>query len=546
MLINKDMAATAIVAASSATRGIGLKGELPWNNLSNDMKYFAKITIGNYPPNNNSSSSTTTTTTAAAAKQKMNAVVMGRKTWNSIPTKYRPLKGRHNVVLTRDPKQFKETLTTTVQDNDNVLVANGLQDAWRQLAMLKDDELGEIFIIGGSELYERSIKEKYVHTILLTSVETPPEMEFDTFFPDFLKDGSNDDDDDDDESPTWKLSVDDDDEDDEEVKIRSRYGVAGEIGEGGSSNGGGLSYKMLKYVRSNQEEVQYLSLIRKILKKGIVRGDRTGTGTKSLFGAQMRFDLRDGTLPLLTTKKTFWRGVAEELLWFISGSTNANLLKEKKVRIWDGNASKEFLESRGLGHREEGDLGPVYGFQWRHFGADYIDMHTDYTGKGVDQLAQCIDKIKNNPEDRRILMSAWNPSALDEMALPPCHLLCQFYVDTTANEVSCHMYQRSADMGLGVPFNIASYALLTHLIAHVTGRKPGELVHTLGDAHVYMNHIEPLKEQLERTPRPFPKLFIDDNVGDDKTPKSIDDFTYEDLHVVGYHPHEKISMKMAV
>ena len=548
MLINKDMAATAIVAASSATRGIGLKGELPWNNLSNDMKYFAKITIGNYPPNNNSSSSTTTTTTAAAAKQKMNAVVMGRKTWNSIPTKYRPLKGRHNVVLTRDPKQFKETLTTTVQDNDNVLVANGLQDAWRQLAMLKDDELGEIFIIGGSELYERSIKEKYVHTILLTSVETPPEMEFDTFFPDFLKDGSNDDDDDDDESPTWKLSVDDDDDEDEEAKIRSRYGVAGEIGEGGSSSngGGGLSYKMLKYVRSNQEEVQYLSLIRKILKNGIVRGDRTGTGTKSLFGAQMRFDLRDGTLPLLTTKKTFWRGVAEELLWFISGSTNANLLKEKKVRIWDGNASKEFLESRGLGHREEGDLGPVYGFQWRHFGADYIDMHTDYTGKGVDQLAQCIDKIKNNPEDRRILMSAWNPSALDEMALPPCHLLCQFYVDTTANEVSCHMYQRSADMGLGVPFNIASYALLTHLIAHVTGRKPGELVHTLGDAHVYMNHIEPLKEQLERTPRPFPKLFIDDNVGDDKTPKSIDDFTYEDLHVVGYHPHEKISMKMAV
>ena len=547
MLINKDMAATAIVAASSATRGIGLKGELPWNNLSNDMKYFAKITIGNYPPNNNSSSSSSsTTTTAAAAKQKMNAVVMGRKTWNSIPTKYRPLKGRHNVVLTRDPTQFKETLTTT--SNDNVLVANGLQDAWRQLAMLKDDELGEIFIIGGSELYERSIKEKYVHTILFTSVETPPEMEFDTFFPDFLKDGSNDDDDDD-ESPTWKLSVDDDDDEDEEAKIRSRYGVAGEIGEGGSSSsngGGGLSYKMLKYVRSNQEEVQYLSLIRKILKNGIVRGDRTGTGTKSLFGAQMRFDLRDGTLPLLTTKKTFWRGVAEELLWFISGSTNANLLKEKKVRIWDGNASKEFLESRGLGHREEGDLGPVYGFQWRHFGADYIDMHTDYTGKGVDQLAQCIDKIKNNPEDRRILMSAWNPSALDEMALPPCHLLCQFYVDTTANEVSCHMYQRSADMGLGVPFNIASYALLTHLIAHVTGRKPGELVHTLGDAHVYMNHIEPLKEQLERTPRPFPKLFIDDNVGDDKTPKSIDDFTYEDLHVVGYHPHEKISMKMAV
>ena len=254
----------------------------------------------------------------------------------------------------------------------------------------------------------------------------------------------------------------------------------------------------------------------------------------------MRFDLRNGQLPLLTTKRTFWRGVAEELLWFISGSTNAKLLQEKDIHIWDGNASKEFLEQRGLGHREEGDLGPVYGFQWRHFGAEYVDMHADYTGQGVDQLAECIDKIKNNPEDRRILLSAWNPTALKDMALPPCHLLCQFYVDTTRNELSCHMYQRSADMGLGVPFNIASYALLTHLMAQVTGRKPGELVHTLGDAHVYLNHIEPLQEQLQRVPRPFPKL----QINPDK--KNIDDFVYEDLKVFGYHPYKKISMKMAV
>jgi len=495
MLINKDMAATVIVAASSATRGIGLKGELPWN-LPGDMKYFAKVTKGNHHKN--------------LSSETMNAVVMGRKTWNSIPIKFRPLKGRHNVVLTRNPKEFISTNTLP----SSVLVATGLSDAWRQLA-----ELGvgvdEIFIIGGSELYERSIKEKYASKVLLTSVDTPPDMEFDTYFPDVLSG---------DDSP-WKQVIDDENE-----------------LSGGENNG--LSYKFLKYERSNLEEIQYLSLIRKILKDGIVRGDRTGTGTKSLFGAQMRFDLRDGTLPLLTTKSTFWRGVAEELLWFISGSTNANVLKEKKVRIWDGNASKEFLESRGLGHREEGDLGPVYGFQWRHFGAEYSDMHADYTGKGVDQLAECIDKIKNNPEDRRIIMSAWNPPDLDKMALPPCHLLCQFYVDTTANEVSCHMYQRSADMGLGVPFNIASYALLTHLIAHVTGRKPGDLVHSLGDAHVYMNHIEPLKEQLDRTPRPFPKLFIDDDKKG--TPKTIDDFSYQDLYVVGYHHHEKISMKMAV
>jgi dihydrofolate reductase/thymidylate synthase len=502
MLINKDMAATAIVAASSATRGIGWKGDLPWS-LPGDMKYFARVTKGNHPAPSEADKEN------AAANPKMNAVVMGRKTWNSIPDKFRPLKGRHNVVLTKDPQKLSQAVPP------GVLVASGLPDAWRQLGSLPKDELGEIFVIGGAELYERSIKEKYVDTVMMTSVDTPPEIEFDTFFPDLF--GSSG------EESEWKECK--EDENDETTHQDN-----------------GLSYRFLKFQRSNKEEEQYLSLIRKILREGIERGDRTGTGTKSLFGAQMRFDLRDGTLPLLTTKKTFWRGVAEELLWFISGSTNANLLKEKKVRIWDGNASKEFLESRGLGHREEGDLGPVYGFQWRHFGAKYTDMHADYTGQGVDQLAQCIDKIKNNPEDRRILMSAWNPSALDEMALPPCHLLCQFYVDTTKNEVSCHMYQRSADMGLGVPFNIASYALLTHLVAHVTGRKPGDLVHTLGDAHVYLNHIEPLKEQLERTPRAFPKIFIDDP---DKT-KTIDDFAYQDLHVVGYHPYEKISMKMAV
>jgi dihydrofolate reductase/thymidylate synthase len=475
MLINKDMAATAIVAASAGTRGIGWKGDLPWK-LPGDLKHFANVT-------------------KTCAQGKQNAVVMGRNTWNSIPEKFRPLKGRTNVIL-----------SSSMQPKDvpkDVLIAGSLANAWEQLASL--DDLGQIFVIGGARVYQEAMDQKYVHKIILTNVETPEDMEFDTFFPDW------------EEGDDWN-SV--------------------ETSESNQENG--LTYQFRTLVRPNCQEEQYLDLIRKILKEGIERGDRTGTGTKSLFGPQMRFDLRDGQLPLLTTKRTFWRGVAEELIWFISGSTNANLLKEKGITIWDGNASKEFLKKRGLGHREEGDLGPVYGFQWRHFGAEYKDMHADYTGQGVDQLAECIDKIKNNPEDRRILMSAWNPSALEEMALPPCHLLCQFYVDTNRNEVSCHMYQRSADMGLGVPFNIASYALLTHLVAHVTGRKPGELVHTLGDAHVYLNHIEPLEEQLQRTPRPFPKIFLNQ----DK--KNIDDFTYEDINVLGYNPMKAVPMKMAV
>merc|ERR1719403_519007 len=288
----------------------------------------------------------------------------------------------------------------------------------------------------------------------------------------------------------------------------------------------------------NTEELQYLDLIRTCITKGEVRGDRTGTGTHSVFGATMRFSLKDDVLPLLTTKKTFWRGVAEELIWFVSGSTNANKLAEKKIHIWDGNGSREFLDSVGLSHREVGDLGPVYGFQWRHFGAAYTDMHADYSGQGVDQLKNVIDLIKNNPTSRRILLSAWNPADLDKMALPPCHMFCQFFVAN--GELSCQMYQRSADMGLGVPFNIASYALLTRLMAQVCGLEAGEFVHVIGDAHVYLNHVEPLKEQLKRTPRKFPVLKINPNKMD------IDGFEYKDFKVEGYKPHKTIKMKMAV
>ncbi|CAK8671234.1 unnamed protein product [Clavelina lepadiformis] len=251
----------------------------------------------------------------------------------------------------------------------------------------------------------------------------------------------------------------------------------------------------------------------------------------------MRFDLRT-SFPLLTTKRVFWRGMAEELLWFIKGSTNAKELSEKGVHIWDANGSRDFLDKLGFTDRDEGDLGPVYGFQWRHFGAKYEDMHKDYTGQGVDQLQRVIDTIQSNPNDRRIIMCAWNAADMKKMALPPCHALCQFYV--CDGELSCQLYQRSADMGLGVPFNIASYSLLTCMIAHITGLKPGDFVHTLGDAHVYVNHIEPLKEQLARKPRPFPTLKFN------RTVKVIDDFKMEDFCLEGYKPHGKIVMKMAV
>ncbi|XP_076274263.1 thymidylate synthase isoform X2 [Rhynchophorus ferrugineus] len=289
---------------------------------------------------------------------------------------------------------------------------------------------------------------------------------------------------------------------------------------------------------SDHEECQYLNHIQKILDKGSKRSDRTGVGTYSIFGAQMRYSLRNNIFPLLTTKRVFWRGVVEELLWFIRGSTNALELKDKNVHIWDANSTREFLDSVGLKDREEGDLGPVYGFQWRHFGAEYKNMHADYRNKGIDQLAHIINMIKTKPTDRRMIMCSWNPIDIPEMALPPCHCLVQFYVED--GELSCQLYQRSADMGLGVPFNIASYALLTYMIAHVTNLKPGEFIHTLGDSHVYLNHVDALKEQLQRTPRPFPTLNIKRKV------ESIEDFQFDDFELIGYKPYPKLSMPMAV
>ncbi|XP_057336102.1 thymidylate synthase [Microplitis mediator] len=291
-------------------------------------------------------------------------------------------------------------------------------------------------------------------------------------------------------------------------------------------------------VTNDHEEYQYLNLIERIRKQGANKDDRTGVGTFSIFGTQLRFSLKNGTFPLLTTKSVFWKGVVEELLWFISGSTNAHKLSEKGVHIWDANSSREFLDTYGFQDREEGDLGPIYGFQWRHFGAEYSNMHADYTGKGIDQLQNVIDTLRTNPNDRRMIMTAWNPIDIPKMALPPCHCLVQFYVSN--GELSCHLYQRSADMGLGVPFNIASYSLLTYMIAHITNLKPGEFVHTMGDCHVYSNHIDALETQCKRKPKPFPKLKITRDV------REIDDFIASDFELIGYNPHPKVSMKMAV
>jgi dihydrofolate reductase/thymidylate synthase len=290
---------------------------------------------------------------------------------------------------------------------------------------------------------------------------------------------------------------------------------------------------------NNKPEQFYLNHIQNIIRRGSTKMDRTGKGTKSLFGLQMTYSLRNDSFPLFTTKKMFWRGIVEELLWFIKGNTDAKVLAERGVHIWDGHGTREYLDHHGFSNREEGDLGPIYGFQWRHYGAKYVDCHTDYKGQGIDQLAGCIETLKTNPNDRRIVMTAWAPTDLSEMILPPCHMFCQFYVNDK-NELSCQMYQRSADMGLGVPFNVASYALLTRMIAQVCGLGLGEFIHTLGDAHVYLDHIEGLKKQTERIPKSFPTLKINPAKMD------IDSFEFTDFELIGYTPDEPIKLDLAL
>lgn len=261
----------------------------------------------------------------------------------------------------------------------------------------------------------------------------------------------------------------------------------------------------------------YLDLMRLILKEGVRKEDRTGTGTLSIFGHQMRFDLRDG-FPLVTTKKLHLKSIIHELLWFLAGDTNVGYLRENGVSIWD-----EWAD-------EKGDLGPVYGHQWRSWPTP--------DGGVIDQIAQLVSDIRRNPDSRRLIVTAWNPSDVPKMALPPCHCLFQFYA--AEGRLSCQLYQRSADVFLGVPFNIASYALLTHMVAQVTGLKPGDFIHTFGDVHLYLNHLEQAELQLERTPRPLPRLKLNPAITD------LFAFRYEDVLIEGYDPHPAIRAPVAV
>lgn len=289
---------------------------------------------------------------------------------------------------------------------------------------------------------------------------------------------------------------------------------------------------------SIHEEYQYLSLIENILNNGCDFESRNGS-TKSIFGNMMRFSLNDGIIPILTTKKVAWKTCFKELQWFIKGHTDNKMLKEVNVHIWDDNGSKEFLEKQNLTYRED-DLGPVYGHQWRHFNAPYTDCNADYTNQGIDQLQELIKNLKSEEgrKSRRLIISAWNPCQIKEMALPPCHVLMQFYVSEN-KYLSCSLYQRSGDVGLGVPFNIASYSFLTHMLAKHCGLQAKDFVYFLGNAHIYEEHIEPLKEQIQREPLPFPKITFKE------VKENIEDYSLTDIEFSQeYKFHKQIKMEM--
>ncbi len=284
---------------------------------------------------------------------------------------------------------------------------------------------------------------------------------------------------------------------------------------------------------NNKNEQAYLNLLHQVLTEGTEKGDRTGTGTLSHFGAQLRFDLASG-FPLLTTKKVHFKSIVYELLWFLSGSTHVDYLQKNGVRIWNEWAT---AEQTARFNRPEGDLGPVYGHQWRNYGASQLDDGS-YHNDGVDQITQVVEQIKSNPNSRRLIVSGWNPGEAEQVALPPCHTLFQFFV--ADNKLSCQLYQRSADLFLGVPFNIASYALLTHMVAQVCGLDVGEFIWTGGDCHIYQNHREQVELQLTRSLYELPTLTLNPDVDD------IFAFNYEDISVNGYESHPAITAKVAV
>jgi dihydrofolate reductase/thymidylate synthase len=528
-----------LIALRDEANLIGYNNDLIYK-IKEDMLRFKKIT-------------------STAPENKINAVIMGYNTWGSIPDKYKPLSDRLNIILTNNNFSL---LNSQYKDNTCVMIRNNFGALLNELE--KKENIHEVFIIGGGSIFQEAIKFGNIKKIYLTEVKSTIINKIDfisdvTYFPYLnLNEFTLENIDENKSIISHEVSVSDNhklynlltniNSDDEDEKppihkwiVKYTYDTY-------------ISNKFIEYEKTqiqiqnqkqnqkqqdvyiNHEEKQYLNLLKEVITAGHKRQTRNAI-TYSTFAKRMEFDLSDGKIPVLTTKRVAIKTCTKELLWFINGDTNNKTLSEQNVHIWDGNSSREFLDSIGLIDREEGDLGPVYGFQWRHSGAKYTTCHDDYTGQGIDQLKNCIELLKNDPHSRRNILCAWNPSDLKSMALPPCHVMFQFYVEE-GNKLSLQMYQRSGDSFLGIPFNIFSYSLLVHMVAHTCGLKTGRFIHIIGDFHAYEQHIDAINEQLSREPYKFPHVKFNREISD------IDDFKLNDIEIIDYKCYPTIKSPM--
>lgn len=420
--------------------------------------------------------------------KRKNVVIMGRITYESIPVDCRPLEGRTCVVISKTWKQ---------ENHPDIRVYSSLIEALVGLGSSKNFE--DIFIAGGEQIYKEAINNFLYLCKRIYVTKFKMDYSCDQFFPfQTIKD-----------IPLFC--------DVTKSRDYSRYIFVPKVEHG---------------------EMQYLNLLRTV-RNAEQKQDRTGVGTRSIFGTRMEFDLK--SLPIITTKKVNYEAVIKELLFFISGKTDSKILHDQGVKIWDANTSKEALEKLGL-KWNEGDIGPLYPWQWRHYGAEYNGSDADSTGVGIDQLGNLIKNIKDEPHSRRHILTAWNPSQLNQMCLAPCHIMAQFNVSSDKKYLDCQVYQRSGDLFLGVPFNITSYALLTYMIATITSLTPRRLIHIIGDAHIYNNHLNQVDTQLNRTPRPFPTLKFRNAT----RLHEIDDFNFDSFIIENYNSWPYISAEMAV
>lgn len=479
-----------VITAYCHNRGIGLYNKLPWPNLKEDMLHFKRITSN-------------------SIEGKMNAVIMGRKTFESIQ---KPLPNRLNVVISR----------TYHYNSNNVITVPTLSCA---LNACDNNYISNQYVIGGSDVFYDALYNYGLHCDNVYTTEIDKEYNVDKYFP---------------KLPTYFKLVDSYTKNNKEHDINMTF----------------KTFKNISDIES--EENEYLNCLNDILINGEYVADRTGTGTLSLFGKNMKFnistveqnDMKLYKIPMLTTKKMYFRGILVELLWFLRGGINASWLQDRNVHIWDGNTSREFLDSRGLYDYKVGDIGPGYGHQWVNWGGDWrknIDIkHLINSSNGINQIKNIIETLKSDPTSRRCVLSAWNVSDLDKMALPPCHMMYVFKVSDHHKDVktlNCKVLLRSNDMFLGSPFNILSASLLTVLIGKAVNMNPGAIELSIVDAHIYVDHIEQVKKQLDRTPLDFPYLTVDSTINSWEDMLGLDE---KDFKIRNYHSWGGLKGKMAV